>query len=466
MDGLEAVEIKLSGLERTNRIDSEFYRKENLIVLDVLKKKKHKPLTDSFYVSDGNHMSISDDFRQDGIPYYRGADIYNFFIEEASPICISEESFNLPVMKRSHLKKDDILMSIVGAIIGNIALVRTDDKQTCSCKLAIFRPRKGADSITTAVYLKTRYAQNQIQKFRRGAAQTGFLLEDADQIIMPELSDDFYKTIVKTIAKMDETLQKATAAYNAAETRLLSALGMENFTPLNEPIAVKSFAESFSVSGRLDAEYYQKKYEEMLKRLSCFKYNKLGGSDGVVSIKKSIEPGSDYYGDVGVPFVRVSDISKFGIQEPEIKIPAHLTELRPKKDTILLSKDGSVGIAYKVENDMDCITSGALLHLTVKQDVLPDYLVIVLNSMVVQLQAERDAGGSVIQHWKPSEIEEVIIPILNTYVQQQIAADVQSSFALRRQSEQLLETAKRAVEIAIEDGEDAAMTWLEKNAIN
>jgi len=112
MDGLEAVEIKLSGLERTCRIDSEFYRKENLIVLDVLKKKKHAPLTDSFSVSDGNHMSISDDFCQDGIRYYRGADIYNFFIEEASPICISTESFNLPVMKRSHLKKTTFLCQL------------------------------------------------------------------------------------------------------------------------------------------------------------------------------------------------------------------------------------------------------------------------------------------------------------------------------------------------------------------
>ena len=31
---------------------------------------------------------------------------------------------------------------------------------------------------------------------------------------------------------------------------------------------------------------------------------------------------------------------------------------------------------------------------------------------------------------------------------------------LRRQSRELLERAKRAVEIAIEDGEDAAMAWL------
>lgn len=63
--------------------------------------------------------------------------------------------------------------------------------------------------------------------------------------------------------------------------------------------------------------------------------------------------------------MRVADITKFGISCPDIKVPAHLTELRPIKDTILLTKDGSVGITYKVEEDLDYITSGALLHLTV-----------------------------------------------------------------------------------------------------
>jgi restriction endonuclease S subunit len=127
----------------------------------------------------------------------------------------------------------------------------------------------------------------------------------------------------------------------------------------------------------------------------------------------------------------------------------------------LLTKDGSVGIAYKVEEDLDYITSGALLHLTVKQKrVLPDYLTLVLNSIIVQSQAERDAGGSIIQHWKPSEIGDVIIPILDDDTQKKITTDVQSSFSLRRQSEQLLNFAKQAVEMAIEEGEDIAMKWL------
>lgn len=124
--------------------------------------------------------------------------------------------------------------------------------------------------------------------------------------------------------------------------------------------------------------------------------------------------------------------------------------------------DGSVGIAYKLEHDEDIITSGALLHLTVKNtsEVLPDYLTLVLNSPVVQMQAERDSNGAIIRHWKPSEIENVIIPVLDMDKQRELAEMVQKSFALRRQSKQLLEYAKQAVEIAIEQGEDASLAWL------
>lgn len=152
--------------------------------------------------------------------------------------------------------------------------------------------------------------------------------------------------------------------------------------------------------------------------------------------------------------------------QPEIYLSKNVVEnvetLYPQKDTILFSKDGSVGIAYKLAENKKIITSGALLHLTVKdkRTVLPDYLTLVLNSNIVQMQAERDSNGAIIQHWKPSEIENVVVPVLEMEQQKKIVELVQKSFALRKQSKQLLEDAKSAVEMAIEQGEKTALTWL------
>ena len=109
LDGLEAVEIKLSNLERTLRIDSEFYNKAYIKSENILKKFTNIPLTDIVNISDGNHMKISDSFREKGIPYYRGQDVSKFFIEQSNPLCITESAYNASVMKRSYLQKDDIL---------------------------------------------------------------------------------------------------------------------------------------------------------------------------------------------------------------------------------------------------------------------------------------------------------------------------------------------------------------------
>lgn len=61
-------------------------------------------------------------------------------------------------------------------------------------------------------------------------------------------------------------------------------------------------------------------------------------------------------------------------------------------------------------------------------------------------------------------IAKIPIPILDGEIQKDIAEKVQNSFALRRQSKQLLEYAKQAVEMAIEQGEDAALVWLKERS--
>ncbi|MDO4896794.1 MAG: restriction endonuclease subunit S [Moraxella sp.] len=218
----------------------------------------------------------------------------------------------------------------------------------------------------------------------------------------------------------------------------------------SDNVAVRSLSQSFGTSGRLDAEYYQPKFARLFDVLSNVKTVKLGE---VVDLQKSVEPGSEAYQANGVPFVRVADLSKFGIGQTDKYLnPDDFGEvIRPKKDTVLLTKDGTVGIAYRVPQDLNVITSGAIVHLSLKTDeILPDYLALVLNSVAVQLQAERDAGGSIIQHWKPSEILAVVIPVLPKEIQQTISDKVQMGFELKNQSEILLEQAKTLVEKAIE----------------
>jgi restriction endonuclease S subunit len=168
-----------------------------------------------------------------------------------------------------------------------------------------------------------------------------------------------------------------------------------------------------------------------------------------------------------VPFVRVSNLSPFEITEEKYisnELYAELSQHQPKQGEILFSKDGTPGIAYHLnEKPRKMIPSGGILRLKINnKQINEDYLTLVLNSMIVQEQINRDVGGSIILHWRPEQVKQTLIPILDDEKQQQIQQKITESFNLRKQSKHLLECAKRAVEIAIEQNEDAAMNWLKE----
>lgn len=464
LEGLEISILNNHELERTLRIDSEFYSKGNLKLDRKLKSFDSNRLTSYSIISDGNHMSISDSFVESGIPYYRGGDIYNMFIEQSpNPFYIPRSVFDMNTMQRSHLKKGDILMSIVGAIIGNLSLVTTDNDATCSCKLAIIRPYANLTPEYIMTFLRSQIGQSQIQRYRRGSGQTGFILEDFGQILVPELTEVIMEFVKRCVLKAQQVYTLGSIRYQNALDRLYGQLKLQNLQLDKSNIKVLNIKKSFLDSGRLDAEYYHPKYDILFEQLSQIKCKRLGN---LITLQKSIEPGSDFYQSEGLPFVRVADLTKFGVTKPSIYLDEEIFKdvIRPKKDTILMSKDGSIGIAYKVEKDEDFITSSAILHLQITDDnILPDYLTLILNSKVVQMQAERDAGGSIIQHWKPSEISNVVIPVLPMEKQQEISQKVQESFRLRNESKRLLNVAKTAVEIAIGESEEAALEYLKEN---
>ena len=463
--GLESVEINLNEIKKndTFRFDNEYFIREYIRLENSLSQSGYftlangtNEITDFGAYSQTNIIEL----KEAGVNFFRIQDIGKNTIDSYNCAKIEDIAYKQLTL---HLQENDVIIPRVGTL-GNAGVVKKEYlPASANQNLAVIRVKKQYSPYYFSTILSSRIGVMQINRMATGNVQPWLNLSGIANIKIPTASQNIQNAIDTVVLLAHSLISQSNSCYIAAKSSLLYALGMENFMPQSKLFAVKSLSESFTASGRLDAEYYQAKYDSLFSMLSGLPREKLGN---IVEFEKSIEPGSEHYGDEGVPFIRVSDVTKYGISSTSINIPANLTKLRPKKDTILLSKDASVGIAYKVEQDMDVITSGALLHLTVgRKEVLPDYLTLVLNSLVVRLQAERDAGGSIIQHWKPSEIAEVVIPILSYNVQSKIAEQVQKSFVLRRQSEQLLEQAKRAVEIAIEQGENAAIAWLKEKGV-
>lgn len=463
---------------QTGRLDAEYYMPKYEDLERSINNYGSLSLKELVHFCRGNF--IPDTLYTDtGTPYLRGADISSNRIEDAGVTYIRNiESENLTICR-----KGDIVFAMIGSV-GTAAVVTSEWVGSyISNNLGLLRLKDNCILPEVLhLYMTSLVGKMFFEQRNMVTAQPKISFKDMEDIPIPlirqEVQQEIAQHVQRSFALRKEALTllenakltverviqfgggkshyirdlqaQATQEHRLAVWLLLKEIGLfERKT--NTVCTSKRLSESFLRSGRLDAEYYQPKYDRLFSRLNRFPTATIGE---LTYILKSIEPGSEAYQANGIPFVRVADLSKFGLSEPSIHLDAtrYGDALRPRKDTILLSKDGSVGIAYKAEQDLNVITSGAILHLTVTSDkVLPDYLTLVLNSIAVKMQAERDAGGSIIQHWKPSEIEQVVIPILPMPIQKELSEKVQRSFALRTESQALLQEAKEMVERAIEN---------------
>lgn len=469
MDGLECSEVKFSSIDLGDRFDAEFFSKDylsNSAALSTLCTKKLEELSDvvasAFYPAATQLYAIGD------TPFVRCVDCIDYPVIsniqerlfERIPTAFADANNGI-----LSLGKGEIIITKVGTPC--YASVITDYTRVALSRTVLgLKNIRGIDAYYLMVFLRSKYGFEQLYRQRELTIQYQLTLPRVKAIDVFLPGNALQQKIHELIDCYAKALKSAIDYYNESLSNLNAILGFDSENWNKSGSTVKSFSESFGTSGRLDAEYYQPKYDDLFALLAGMPTKTLGG---IVEMTKSIEPGSEYYGDEGIPFIRVSDVSTMGIDTPSIRIPKttvpSIERLYPKKDTILFSKDGSVGIAYKVESDLEAVTSSALLHFRVKNptEVLPDYLTLVLNSEIVQLQAERDASGAIIQHWKPDDIANVVIPILPYDVQKDISDKAQESFALRKEAEKLIAAAVRAVEIAIERGETAAAKYVNGN---
>lgn len=446
LKGLEICEVPFSRVIENDivRMESEFYNSNTVSYKNTVKASQIIEFSQYGTSKELNEMG-------EGYPVLRLNEFNYSFISHPDKYC---SLLDIDVYHSLQLKKDDVLICRTNGnpkFVGRSAIVPKDYDYAFASYLFRIRPnRKYINSATLVAFLNSKYGRLEIEKYSMVGNQANFSPAKFREISIPIFSKDLNDKIEDITYRAFQKLEMSESLYSESANNMLDCLGLNEFTTSSRSYNVKTLKDSFIGTGRLDAEYYQPKYDLLFEKLKGFQTATI---KEIATIQKSIEPGSDAYQEEGIPFIRVANLSKFGLSNSDVKLDTtqFADTIRPQKDTILLSKDGSVGIAYKMEETQDVITSSAILHLQLKTpNVLPDYLTLVLNSIVVKLQAERDAGGSIIQHWKPSEIENVIIPILPMDEQHMIADKVKQSFKMREEAQSLLLQAKHIIEKAIE----------------
>lgn len=471
---LEISVVKYSEVQTDNeskRIDSEYFKQIYLRVVHLIKKRDYIQLKD-IDITIKHPAEIERNYIENGIWFVRAQNIKSLSLDINNKVFISQEDADK--LSKNIINKKDILMIRTGNC-GDCVIYLEKENAIASSHIFIIR-NKFFNQYFLSVFFSCKYGKLQIERGKYGSLQPEVATSYLRNIYIPIFPKEFQLEIEAMVKDSHKALENSKKLYKEAEKILYEALGLDAENPLESilsfreknkvihnhlkrykrlNISIRTYKESYLKTGRLDAEYYQEKFRKNEILIKNFSHAKL--SD-LVNIQKSIEPGSEAYQDDGIEFIRVANLGKFELSKSyiyldKIKFINELERLYPQKDMILLTKDGSIGIAYCVPENLNCITSAAILHLKIKDKniILPQVLTLIINSIIGQLQAQRDSGGAIISHWTISEIENILIPLLDLKTQRKIEAKVKQSFELRDKSKELLENAKVKIENAIID---------------
>ncbi len=375
------------------------------------------------------------------------------------------KNFSTEDFEQHRLRKDEILICRTNGnpkLVGKSALVAKDYDYVYESHLFKVRPDEShINSATLTVFLNSIYGRMEIEKLAMQGNQSNFSLAKFKELRIPKFSIAFQNSLSRVVYE-SFSLKESTALNNLqVATLLLTALGISNFAQSPESVSIKSFKESFKSTGRLDAEHYQPKYEALHKALSTNnKVFRLG--DHLSFNQRGSQPD---YADTGL---RV--INSKHVQRGEVLIEDTRFAMLSDKDNAVFVEQGDVLI-----NGTGVGTIGRAAPYLHKQRALPDNhvtvlrtdamspicLALYLNSIAGQMQVDQHFKGSSGQiELYPADIANFWCPEIDKATQTKIDALAQSSFELKAKSERLLEAAKRAVEIAIEQDEAAGMAYL------
>jgi restriction endonuclease S subunit len=452
-------------LNLATRIDAEHYQPHFIAVINAVKKKKYKKLSDVVLktITTGHTPAMSDEsFYGGDVKFIKTDNLRDNHIVENFNHYLSDKGANK--LKNALLQEDDIIVTIIGAtydVVGRVARVFPDlGRAAINQNISLIRP--SIPSGYLACFLMSKYGKQQLYYLSRQTEQVNLNNAEVADVLVPIPSDDFTNKIHIIHNKTHNLNMRSENLYEETEQMFLKEINLEGYKATDDAISVRNFSEAIA-DNRFDAEYWQPKYDEMEKKVSAVPQERLGD---LVSVKKGVEVGSDAYTEEGKDFVRVSDFTIYGIEDIEKKITEDLYRVlkesyKPKKGEVLFTKDGTIGITFALNEDVDAIVSGAFLRLRPKVKINTNYLALVLNSFYCKAQIERMSGGAIISHLKPDSAMQIKVPMLPEKKREELANKTLEALRLRQEAKTLLEKAKRAVEIFVEKDENAALNYLE-----
>ncbi|PTQ82079.1 type I restriction enzyme S subunit [Nitrosospira multiformis] len=468
--------IKFSQLDHIKRrIDAEFYQRRHLRLharlakIDSISLKEIGGKLDcsAFYPSIVDQYN----FEGEGIPFLRVNEIQNGLVKiTGSTAFLPSSVLESNPSTICTASPFDIIIAKGGNSLAKLGLLSTEfPKYALSRDLIVMRTSalKG-NKYFIWLFLHSDFGQDLLWRTASQTGQPHLTLPSIEQLAIPQYSEQF-EASAETLYEQSVRLKNdAVAAYKQAEILLLDTLGMTSFSPTTESINVKSFKDSFTATGRLDAEYYQPKYEDFEKAVTRrypAGFTTINAEFDL--IKKTSQRGKSAYNYIEIGDVNVSDgTANFNRLDVE-ELPANAKQEVRRGDLLISKVRPNRGAVAIIDfDDPDLIVSGAFTVLREKSNSVfsNKTLKVLLRTKVYREWMLKFNIGTQYPVIRDEDILNLPIPIIDEQTQAKIAAFVEESALLKTKSERLLDIAKRAVEIAIELNENEGIAYIEANS--
>lgn len=394
-----------------------------------------------------------------GYPIYRMNEIHNSICDLDVKKYANITPQELAIFK---LQDGDVLFNRTNSFewVGRTGIyyksTEQDEKVFASYLVRLIPDAKQVLPEYLTAFLNTTYGVRQIKaRARQSINQTNVNPEEVKEIEIPLLSEKLQKAIQSNYRSAHENLVAAQEAYKLAEDILNSSLGIADFA--DESCSIKTLSDSFMQSGRLDAEYYQPKYEKILLQLNA---------------KETISSLCNLYDSNFVPdtnteyeYIELSNVGLSGDISSVEKIiggelPSRARRIVQKGQVIVSSVEGSLSSCALINSEFDGALCSTGFYVIDSDKINSETLLVLFKSEPIQSLLKQRCSGTILTAISKDEFLNMPLPLINNVVQKEISVKVQESFRLRKEAKRLLDNAIKVIEMAIETDEETALNGL------
>lgn len=452
----------LSEVQRENeklRLDSGYFAKPMLAAEAKIRAYPNSndelgPLFSRFVkgVFDINAESYCDT----GVPFLRILNLRNGVIDDSDLALIPEEVHQIE--KKTELRRGDIVFSKTAYPAASlVTLERCNTSQDTIATTLSKYGRETYKAEAIVAYLNSTIGQRLLWRQFQGNVQLHLSLDDGRKVPMPRLGALLQAAIKLAFELANNYRECTTTELENAGKALSDSLGFKSWQPPNPLTYTQTSTNAFS-AGRLDAEYFRPRVRELLAILGGD-----GHSIGDLAPARSerFAPASSGSFD----YLEIGGLRMDGTAQAEsvlhTEAPSRATNYVRSGDVITSTVRPIRRLSALIAPEQDGFVCSSGFVVLQPKKVAPEVLLTYLRLPAVCELMDLHTSASLYPAISEQDLLSLPMPLIDEPTSDRICAAVKSSQASRQRATELLEAAKRAVEIAIEDSETAALAYLE-----